>query len=115
MAFVEAPQTAEEVAAVPRLVKGPCLLNVVRGGKTPDLDLREAERMGYKLAIIPALLIKSVVGICVRMLAELKGSHCHPPPVTEITVPEMFRRFGADEWDALRDRFRTPAKRDAAE
>src|SRR5229473_4109704 len=29
MAFVEAPQTLEEVAAVPRLVKGPCLLNVV--------------------------------------------------------------------------------------
>jgi 2-methylisocitrate lyase-like PEP mutase family enzyme len=115
MAFVEAPQTAEEVAAVPRLVKGPCLLNVVRGGKTPDLNLREAERMGYKLAIIPALLIKNVVGICDRMLAELKASHCHPPPVTEITVPEMFRRFGADEWDALRDRFRTPAKRDAAE
>ena len=21
-------------------------------------------------------------------------------------MPEMFRRFGADEWDALRDRFR---------
>ena len=116
MAFVEAPQTQEEVAAVPRLVKGPCLLNVVRGGKTPDLDLREAEAMGYKLAIVPGLLIKSVVGICDQMLAELKGSHRHPLPVKEITVPEMFRRFGADEWDALRDRFRTaPATRAAAE
>ncbi len=115
MAFVEAPQTAEEVAAVPRLVKGPCLLNVVRGGKTPDLDLREAERMGYKLAIVPALLIKSVVGICDQMLAELKANHHHPPLVKEITVPEMFRRFGADEWDALRTRFRAPAKREAAE
>jgi 2-methylisocitrate lyase-like PEP mutase family enzyme len=40
MAFVEAPQSEQEVAAVPRLVNGPCLLNVVRGGKTPDLDLR---------------------------------------------------------------------------
>ena len=60
MAFVEAPQTMEEVAAVPRLVKGPCLLNVVYGGKTPDLDLREAESMGYKLAIVPGLLIKSL-------------------------------------------------------
>jgi 2-methylisocitrate lyase-like PEP mutase family enzyme len=115
MAFVEAPQTAEEVASLPRLVKGPCLLNVVRGGKTPDLDLREAERMGYKLAIVPGLLIKSVVGICDQMLAELKASHRHPPPVKEITVPEMFRRFGADEWDALRDRFRPPPKREAAE
>ena len=116
MAFVEAPQTREEVAAVPRLVKGPCLLNVVRGGKTPDLDLRDAEAMGYKLAIVPGLLIKSVVGICDQMLAELKASHSHPLPVNEITVPEMFRRFGADEWDALRDRFRTiPAARVAAE
>src|SRR5215472_14148979 len=72
MAFVEAPQTIDEVAAVPRLVHGPCLLNVVYGGKTPDLDLREAEAMGYKLAIVPGLLIKSVVGICDRMLAELR-------------------------------------------
>ena len=116
MAFVEAPQTEQEVAAVPRLVNGPCLLNVVRGGKTPDLDLRKAEAIGYKLAIVPGLLMKSIVGICDRMLAELKQSHHHPLPVKEITVPEMFRRFGADEWDALRDRFRTaPNTREAAE
>jgi 2-methylisocitrate lyase-like PEP mutase family enzyme len=116
MAFVEAPQTEDEVAAVPRLVKGPCLLNVVWGGKTPDLDLREAEAMGYKLAIVPGLLIKSVVGICDRMLAELKTTHRHPTPIKEMTVPEMFRRFGADEWDVLRDRFRTaPAAQEAAE
>src|SRR5437868_10536498 len=50
MAFVEAPQTREEIAAVPRLVNGPCLLNVVWAGKTPDLDLREAEAKRYKLA-----------------------------------------------------------------
>ena len=101
---------------VPREVKGPCLLNVVRGGKTPDLDLREAEAMGYKLAIVPGLLIKSVVGICDQMLSELKTTHRHPLPVEEITVPEMFRRFGADEWDALRTRFRSaPPARQAAE
>jgi len=115
MAFVEAPQTLEEVSAVPRLVKGPCLLNVVRGGKTPDFDLSEAEAMGYKLAIVPGLLIKSVVGICDRMLAELKATHRHPPLVEEMTVAEMFRRFGADEWDALRMRFRPAPTRQAAE
>ena len=116
MAFVEAPQTLEEVAAVPRRVDGPCLLNVVYGGKTPALDLREAEAMGYKLAIVPGLLAKSVVGICEMALAELKSSHRHPAPVKEMTVREMFRRFGADEWDARRTQFRTPAPaRDAAE
>jgi 2-methylisocitrate lyase-like PEP mutase family enzyme len=106
MAFVEAPQTLDEVAAVPRLVRGPCLLNVVRGGKTPDLDLSEAERMGYKLAILPGLLIKNVVGICEQMLAELAATRRHPAPVREMTVREVFQLSGADEWDALRSRFR---------
>jgi hypothetical protein len=71
--------------------------------------------MGYKLAIVPGLLIKSVVGICDQMLAELKTSHRHPLPVREVTVPQMFRRFGADEWDALRTKFRPAPARDAAE
>src|SRR6202023_1301875 len=68
MAFVEAPQTVEEVAAVPKLVKGPCLLNVVWKGKTPDVPLEDAERFGYQLAILPGMLFKSMIGICDQML-----------------------------------------------
>src|ERR1051325_2387528 len=97
----------EEGAAGPRLVNGPCLLNVVRGGKTPDLDLGEAERMGYKLAIVPGLLLKNVVGICEKMLGELAATRRHPAPVREMTVLETFQLWGADEWDALRPRFRS--------
>ncbi|MBV8119463.1 MAG: isocitrate lyase/phosphoenolpyruvate mutase family protein, partial [Alphaproteobacteria bacterium] len=115
MAFVEAPQTLEEVAAVPRLVKGPCLLNVVYGGKTPGLDLREAETMGYKLAIVPGLLIKCVVGVCEEKLAELKALGRHPVPPKEFTVRDVFQRLGAEEWDARRTQFRPAAIRNAAE
>ena len=116
MAFVEAPQTIDEVAAVPRLVKGPCLLNVVYGGKTPDLDLRQAEAMGYKLAIVPGLLLKCVVGICDEKLAELRAIHRHPAPPKEMSVREMFQRVGAEEWDARRTQFRSAAPaRNAAE
>jgi 2-methylisocitrate lyase-like PEP mutase family enzyme len=110
MAFVEAPQTLAEVASVPRLVGGPCLLNVVRGGKTPDLDLGDAERMGYKLAIVPGLLIKSVIGICEQALAELKSTNRHPPLPKEMTVREVFQLSGADEWDARRTAFRDAAE-----
>jgi 2-methylisocitrate lyase-like PEP mutase family enzyme len=116
MAFVEAPQTLEEVAAVPRLVGGPCLLNVVRHGKTPEVGFAEAERMGYRLAIVPGLLMKSVVGVCEQALAALKAERRHPPLVKEMTVREVFQVSGADEWDALRTAFRAPEpKRDAAE
>src|SRR6267142_2409808 len=59
MAFVEAPQTVEEVAAVPRLVKGPCLFNTVWRGKSPDIAFDDAQRMGYKVTIVPGMLFKA--------------------------------------------------------
>jgi len=105
MAFVEAPQTVEEVAAVPRLVKGPCLLNVVWRGKTPEVAFGEAEQMGYRLAIVPGLLVKAVIGVCDAMLSELRSTNRHPVPMHSLTVREAFRRVGADEWDAVSDRF----------
>jgi 2-methylisocitrate lyase-like PEP mutase family enzyme len=105
MAFVEAPQTMEEVAAVPRLVKGPCLLNVVWRGKTPEVAFSEAERMGYRLAIVPGLLFKAVIGVCDTMLSELRSTDRHPVPMHSMTVRDAFRRVGADEWDAVSNRF----------
>jgi 2-methylisocitrate lyase-like PEP mutase family enzyme len=105
MAFVEAPQSVEEVAAVPRLVKGPCLLNVVWRGKTPEVAFGEAERMGYRLAIVPGLLFKAVIGVCDATLLEMRRTDRHPVPMHSMTVREAFRRVGADEWDAVSDRF----------
>jgi 2-methylisocitrate lyase-like PEP mutase family enzyme len=106
MAFVEAPQTVEELAAVPKRVNGPCLLNVVWGGKTPMLDLREAASLGFKLAIVPGLLLKATIGACDDALAELKATHMHPTPHGGMTVQDAFNRVGAREWSLFRTRFR---------
>jgi 2-methylisocitrate lyase-like PEP mutase family enzyme len=111
MAFLEAPQTREEVEAVPRLVKGPCLLNVVSGGKTPVLDLADAERLGFKLAILPGILFQTALAAFDAVLAETKATRRHPG--MKVSLREKFRRVGADEWDALRDRFKTPPAADA--
>ena len=113
MAFVEAPQTLEEVAAVPKLVKGPCLLNVVWGGKTPEIDLGDAQKMGYRLAIVPGLLFKTVMAACDDALEALKKQNRHPVPGRHITVREAFSRVGADDWDPLRTRFREPVAKAA--
>ena len=104
MAFVEAAQTVEEVAAVPRLVNGPCLLNIVPGGKTPAVHMGDAQAMGYRLAIFPALLFKAVVEVCDEALATVKATQLSPAG-RDVKIHELFRRFGADEWDALRAQF----------
>jgi 2-methylisocitrate lyase-like PEP mutase family enzyme len=112
MAFVEAPQTLDEIAAVPRLVKGPCLLNMVWRGKTPDVTPSDAERMGYRLAILPGMLLAAVISRCDAVLQELRTSGRHPALDDSMTVREMFRRMGSDDWDPLRDRFRRPEAAD---
>ncbi len=114
--FVEAPQTLDEVKAVPGQINGPCLLNVVRRGKTPDVELGDAEEMGYKIAILPTLLFRSVIGICEQLLGELKETNRFPTPPGDLSAHDAFRRFGADEWDGLRDKYNTPAApKEAAE
>ncbi len=108
MIFVEAPATMEEIAAVPKRVNAPCLLNVVWGGKTPDIDLRDAEAMGYKFAILPGLLFKAAIGACDAVLQQVREIHRHPAPAGGMNVQAAFNRVGAEEWGAFRTRFRTP-------
>jgi len=106
MAFVEAPQTMEEVATVPKLVKGPCLFNNVWRGKSPEVAFDEARQMGYKLTIVPGMLFKAVIGTCDAVLKQMKELGRHPQLDTNMTVRDAFRRVGADEWDAVSERFR---------
>lgn len=115
MVFLEAPQTLAEVEQVPKLVKGPCLLNVVVSGKTPTINLNDAERMGYKLAIIPGLLISSIIGLCDQLLAEVKSTGNVPSAHSQGGPAATFARFRSAEWDERRTAFRPSPKRDAAE
>ncbi|MGA0598194.1 isocitrate lyase/PEP mutase family protein [Enterovirga sp. CN4-39] len=115
MAFLEAPQSVEEIAAIPKLVKGPCLLNLAWAGKTPQVDLAEADRMGYRLAILPGILMAAVISRCDEVLADLRESGRHPQLDAKMSPGEMFRRMGSADWDPLRDQFRTPTPRAAAE
>jgi 2-methylisocitrate lyase-like PEP mutase family enzyme len=108
IAFVEATQSVEEAAAVPKRVRGACLLNVVPGGRTPVTNLRDAEAMGYKLAILPGLMLQATITAGDAVLAQVNATGI--VPASPVSVGETFRRFGADEWDALRQRFNAGAR-----
>lgn len=100
MAFVEAMQSLEEVAAVPKRVLGPCLLNLVPGGMTPLDDVREAEAMGYRLTILPGLLMIPAIDAGDAALHTLRETG--RVATSRSSIGEIFRRFGAREWDELR-------------
>jgi len=106
MAFVEAVQSYDELRAVPQLVHGPCLLNIVKGGKTPDIALDDARAAGYRLAILPSLLSVAAIEGCEQALQALKSTGRPPSSASGASLRDRFRRFQADEWDELRTRFR---------
>lgn len=103
LAFVEALQSLEEIAEVPRRVQGPCLLNLVPGGKTPLENVRDAEAMGYRLTILPGALIVPAIDAADAALATLRETGQLAP--SRSSIGQIFRRFGAAEWDALRERY----------
>lgn len=70
--FVEAPQSNEELAAVPPALKGPALVNIFEGGKTPPLPAKALESMGYKLGIYPSQTHRAAIRAAQEVLAVLK-------------------------------------------
>jgi 2-methylisocitrate lyase-like PEP mutase family enzyme len=104
VAFVEALTTIDDVAAVPTRVHGPCLLNIVPGGKTPINDLTDVASMGYRIALCPGLLLGATVLIGDLVLKELAETNRHPSS-GKGSVGDFFARFGGAEWDDVRRRF----------
>ena len=53
--FIESPESVAEMERIGRTFDTPLVANMVEGGRTPILDRKELERIGYRLAIFPAL------------------------------------------------------------
>ena len=100
IAFLESPTTAEEVASIPKLLKGACLFNVVQAGKTPPLPFRQVREMGYRIAILPSALI--VAGITAGEAALRSIRETGEVAPSNMSPLDVFRRVGADEWDVVR-------------
>ncbi|TDC68753.1 isocitrate lyase/PEP mutase family protein [Actinomadura sp. GC306] len=72
--FVEAPRTVEELALVGRELAGvPLIVNVVEGGKTPQLELAEYARLGFGVVLFANYLMRSMHLAGREALAHLRA------------------------------------------
>ncbi|MGZ8198321.1 MAG: isocitrate lyase/PEP mutase family protein [Burkholderiales bacterium] len=70
--FVEAPQTVEEMAKIPRSLSKPALVNIFEGGKTPPLPAKQLEDMGFRVGIYPSQTHRAAIFAAQEVLAILK-------------------------------------------
>jgi 2-methylisocitrate lyase-like PEP mutase family enzyme len=104
--FVEAPQTVEELRVVGRQVRGPALVNVFEGGKTPMLSAKELEGMGFRLGIYPSQTHRAAIRAAQRVLEALKeDGHTTRVEPDLATFQERETAVGTDRWRALEEKY----------
>jgi 2,3-dimethylmalate lyase len=103
--FVEAPQTLDEIHRVAREVKAPLLANMVQGGRTPRVPTADLERLGFKIAIFPAVCMAAAIRAMERALGLLKahGTDWHEGPV--LSPMDIFRKVGFDWWHGVEEKY----------
>lgn len=107
--FVEAPQSEEELAEIPRRLPGiPLLVNVFKGGKTPMLPMERLERMGYRIAIYPSETQRAAIHAMRAALATLKQEGTTESIDAALTTfKERDRVVGLDEWQKIEKQYLT--------
>jgi 2-methylisocitrate lyase-like PEP mutase family enzyme len=72
--FVEAPQSVDELAAIPQRLPGPHIANIVFGGKTPALPRKELASMGFAGIIYANAALQAAVAGMGRVLRHLAAT-----------------------------------------
>jgi 2-methylisocitrate lyase-like PEP mutase family enzyme len=72
--FIESPESVEEMERIGRTFDVPLVANMVEGGRTPILDAAPLQKLGYRLAIFPALGFLAVGAVLEKAYAGLKAT-----------------------------------------
>jgi len=105
--FVEAPQSEEELAEIPRRIPNiPLLINVFKGGKTPMLPAERLEKMGYRIAIYPSETQRAAIHAMRNALGTLKREGTTESIDGSLTTfKERDRVVDLDGWQKIEKEF----------
>ena len=104
--FVEAPQSVEELRIVGRRVAGPALVNVFEGGKTPMLNARELDEMGFRLGIYPSQTHRAAIRAAQRVLRVMREDGDARRVETDLaTFQDREDAVGTAKWRELEARY----------
>ncbi|TMA90384.1 MAG: oxaloacetate decarboxylase [Deltaproteobacteria bacterium] len=101
--FVEAPQSEDELAEIPRRIPNvPILVNVFKGGKTPMLPMQRLQEIGYRIAIYPSETQRAAIHAMRRALETLKREGTTESIDDSLTTfKERDQVVGLDDWQKI--------------
>jgi 2-methylisocitrate lyase-like PEP mutase family enzyme len=69
--FIESPESEDEMARIGQEIDAPLLANMADGGRTPILPAARLQKMGYDIAIFPAIGFLAVAAAAERVYTHL--------------------------------------------
>ncbi len=94
--FVEAPKSIKEMELICKEVEGFKVANIVEGGLTPNLSMKELEEIGYKLAVYPLTALSSAMKSMIQVLRKMKTDQDRTSDLLDFT--EIKSRIGFEEY-----------------
>jgi 2-methylisocitrate lyase-like PEP mutase family enzyme len=104
--FVEAPQSVDELAAIPGKLIKPALANIFEGGKTPTLPKKALEDMGFRIGIYPSQTHRAAIAAAKKVLAVLKRDGDTAAIESELaTFNDREEAVDSARWRALESKY----------
>jgi 2-methylisocitrate lyase-like PEP mutase family enzyme len=101
--FVEAPNSLQELATIPRRLKAPQILNIVLGGLTPVIDAKTASRMGFSILLYANAALQGAIAGMQAALKALQTGKLEESSVASFA--ERQRLVGKGAFDAIEARY----------
>ena len=104
IAFIEAPQSVAELEEIPRRVRYPLFVNMLSGGVTRILPVKDLEQLGYKIVVCP----NESLLVCARAMHELCEAWITTGRVDHLALKamsfdEVKKLLGVEEFLRLRE------------
>ena len=94
--FVEAPKSIKEMELICKEVEGFKIANIVEGGLTPNLNMKELEEIGYNLAVYPLTALSSAMKSMIQVLRKMKTDEDRTSDLLDFS--EIKSRIGFEEY-----------------
>jgi 2-methylisocitrate lyase-like PEP mutase family enzyme len=105
--FVEAPQTPEQIAEIPRRLPWPQIINIVLGGRTPELPNERLKDLGYAGVLYANVALQSALrGMQLALGALRRQGQIGDAGALAVDFAERQRLVGKPEFDALERKYR---------
>lgn len=105
--YIEAYESIEQMEKAVERVEPPLVLNLIEGGKTPIVSVKQAEEMGFKIVAFPLTALWATTNAVTNTLQILKETGSAQSCLSELTTWAEFNEIiGLPEIKEMEDKYK---------